>query len=233
MKSISRRSFVGSAAAGFAALASPTVSAEAELLYKPSDWHMASFDQLLKQHYDAKQLYDVTAIEDGNAFDHMVNSLNGLHFGFGFPSGKIKLIAALRAQATYMNFGDDLWDKYHIGAITKTNDPKTGKPATRNIFYASSFGNPPKYTSQNPNDSASAEQDASIQALQSRGVQFLACHMAIEYQSRTIAKKLNLKPEDVAQEVHSHLIPNVIIVPSMVSAIAVLENKGHYGYIRM
>lgn len=233
MKSISRRSFVGSAAAGLAVLASPAATAEAELLYKPSDWQMGTFDQLIKQHYEAKQLYDITDIDDGNAFDHMVNSLNGLHFGFGFPSDKIKLIGALRSKATFMNFSDYLWEKYHIGELNKINDPKTGKPATRNLYYASASGNPPHYTSQDPNNKSSAEQDSSIQALQSRGVQLLACHMAIEYQSGYMAKKLNLKQEDIVQDVQNHLLPGVIIVPSMVSAIAVLENKGHYGYLRM
>lgn len=233
MKSISRRSFVGSAAAGFAALAAPHVSADAELLYKPSDWRTDAFDPLLRQHYDVRQLYDVTDIDGGNAFDHMRNSLNGLHFGFGIPSGKIKLIAALRAQATFMNFSDDLWDKYHLGEMTKINDPKTGRPATRNIFYASPSGNPPRYASQDPNNPSSAEQDASIQALQSRGVQLLACHMAIEFHAGLIAKKLDLRREDIVQDVQSHLLPGVIIVPAMVAAIAVLENKGHYGYLRM
>ncbi len=233
MKSISRRSFVGSAAAGFAALATPSISAESGLLYKPSDWQMSAFDQLLKQHYDAKQLYDITTVDDGNAFDHMVNSFNGLQFGFNIPAGKIKIIAAIRGFATVLNYNDSLWDKYRIGELMKVNDPKTAKPLTRNIFYTSSFGNPPKYTSNDPNNDAFAEEDASIQALQARGLQLLACHMALHGQSIFISKKLKLKQEDVFQDLQTNLLPGVIIVPSMVSAIAVLENKGHYGYIRM
>lgn len=233
MKSISRRLFVGNAAAGLAAFASPAVTAEAELLYKPSDWQMGPFDQLLKHRYDAKQIYDITAVDEGNAFDHMINSFNGLQFGFGIAAEKIKIIGALRSFATVMNYSDSLWEKYPIGELMKINDPKTGKPLTRNIFYPSSFGNPPKYTSKDPNNSGSAEQDASIQALQARGMQLLACHMALHGQSIFISKKLNLNQEEVFQDLQSHLLPGVIIVPSMVSAIAVLENKGHYGYLRM
>ena len=233
MKSITRRSFVGNAAAGIAVLASPTVTAEAELLYKPSNWQTGTFDELLKQRFEAKQIYDVTTVDEGNSLVHMVNSLNGLHFGFGIPTDKIKIVAAFRAQATAFNFSNYLWEKYPVGELMKINDPKTGKPTTKNIYYASASGNPPKYTSQDPNNSASADQDSSIQALQARGVQLLACHMAIQYHSGYIAKKLDLKQEDVVQDVQSHLLPGVLIVPSMVSAIVVLENKGHFGYIRM
>jgi intracellular sulfur oxidation DsrE/DsrF family protein len=233
MQSMSRRSFVGQAAAGLAMMATPAISAADERLYKPSDWQMSSFDRLLKQHYDAKQVYDITEIDDGNAFDHIVNSFNGLHYGFGIPNDHLKIVAALRSKATVFNYSDSLWEKYHIGELLKINDPKTGKPLTRNIFYASSAGNPPKYSSQNPNDDASAEEDTSIQALQARGLQLLACHMALHGQSGFIAKKLKLKQEDVLQDLQTHLLPGVIIVPSMVSAICMLQNKGHFSYIRM
>ncbi len=233
--SMSRRLFVGQAAAGFAALATPGISAEAELLYRTSDWQMGLFQQLLKQKFEVKQLYDVTEIDDGNAFEHMVNSLNGLRFGFGIPAEKVKIVGAFRAKATMLNYSDALWEKYRLGELARIDDPRTGKPAKRNIYYASAAGNPPKYASQDPNDSGSAFQDASIQALQARGVQLLACHIAIYAHSGSLVEKLKLKQtqQEVAQDLSSHLIPGVHIVPSMVSAIAMLQSKGQFSYIRM
>lgn len=235
MKPISRRSFVGHAAAGFAVLATPGITADAKPLFNPSDWHMASFEQLLTQPFEVKQAYDVTAIDEGNAFDHMVNSLNGLHFGFGIPAAEIKIVGALRSKATILNYGDSMWEKYHIGELAKINDPKTGKPATRNIYYASAAGDPPKYTSEDPNNDASAEQDASLQALQARGVQLLACHMAMQRYAGYIVKTLKLQQtqEEVVQDLQSHLLPGVLVVPAMVAAIAMLQTKGHFTYIRM
>lgn len=235
MKPLSRRSFVTHAAAGVAALATPAISANAEFLFNTTNWQAASFQQLLKQPFDAKQMFDVTAIDDGSAFDHMVNALNGLQFGFGIPADKIKIIGAFRAKATFLNFSDSLWEKYRIGELAKVDDPKTGKPATRNIYYASAAGNPPKYASQDPNNEASAFQDASIQALQSRGVQLLACHIALAWQARSLVKKLHLQQtsEEVLQDLSNHLVPGVLIVPSMVSAIAMLQNKGQFAYLRM
>ena len=41
-------------------------------------------------------------------------------------------------------FNDAMWAKYDLGTATKTNDSKTGKPATRNIYYqqVDANGNP-------------------------------------------------------------------------------------------
>jgi intracellular sulfur oxidation DsrE/DsrF family protein len=158
-----------------------------------------------------------------------------LHFGFGIPTNKIKIVGALRAQATILNFNDSMWEKYQIGELSKVKDPKTGLPATRNIYYASAAGNPPKYTSEDPNDDASAEQDTSLQALQARGVQLLACHMATQGYAGRIVKALKLQQtqEEVVQDLQSHLLPGVLVVPAMVAAIAMLQAKGHFTYIRM
>lgn len=226
---------MGHAAAGLSALAAPALSANAaDLLYKPGDWQMTSFQQLLRQRFEVKQLFDATAIEDGNALSHMVNALNGLQFGFGIPAAQIKLVGAFRGQATVLNYGDAIWEKYRIGERLKINDPKTGKPATRNIYATSDAGDPPKYASSDPSQSGSAFQDSSIQALRARGVQFLACHIAMFRGAGQMVRDLKLKqtPEEVLQDVTAHLLPGVLVVPSMVSAIPLLQSRGHFTYLR-
>ena len=236
MRAISRRSFVGQAAvAGLAVMAAPTGVATAERVYTTSEWRRSTFEGLLKQKAEAKQLFDITAIDDGNAFEHMVNSLDGLEFGFGIPAGEIKLVAALRSMASVLNFDDSLWEKYKIGERVKVNDPKTSKPALRNIFYASAAGDPAVYASKDPNDEKSLYADSSIQALQARGVQLLACHMAMFAFATGLVEsfKLKEKPAEVVEELQGHLLPGVLVVPSMVSAIAMLQNKGRFSYLRM
>ncbi|MDE3148588.1 MAG: twin-arginine translocation signal domain-containing protein [Acidobacteriota bacterium] len=236
MKSISRRSFMGHAAAGAAAFAAPAFSAgETNLLYKPGDWQMASFQRLLHQSFEVKQLFDVTKVEDGSALGHMVNSLNGLQFGFGIPASGIKIVGATRGQATVLNFSDYVWEKYRIGETRKINDPKTGKPATNNIYATSAAGNPPKYASSDPNNDGSAFQDISIPALQARGVQFLACHIAMYRAAKATVRdqKLRQTPEEVLQDFTAHLLPGVLVVPSMVSAIAILQSRGQFTYLRV
>lgn len=232
MDSISRRSFFGQATAGLAALAALGTPANAELIYTPADWKMAEFHQLLKHPARAKQLYDVVGINNGNFLAHIENSLNGLQFGFGIPADQIKIVSATHGPSNLLNFDDYVWEKYQIGAGLKIDDPKTGKPATRNIFYASPHGNPPVYASKNPNDQTSSYHDTSIQALQRRGVQFLSCHLATETQAFAMIRihKLTQTQEEVVKDLQKHILPGVLIVPSMVAAIAMLQNEGSFAY---
>ncbi len=233
MNPMSRRLFVGHATAGLAALTAFGVNAHAELVYTPTDWKMAEFHQLLKHPARVKQVYDVVRIEDGNFLNHISNSLNGLHFGFGIPQNQIKIVSATHGPSNLLNFDDYVWEKYQVGAGLKINDPKTGKPATRNIFYASPNGNPPVYASKDPNDPASSYHDTSIHALQQRGAQFLSCHTATEAQAAGIIRlqKLSQTQDEVVKDMQSHVLPGVLIVPSMVAAIAMLQSEGHFSYI--
>ena len=233
MDSINRRAFFGQAAAGLAALSTLGATAQAELVYKPSDWKMAEFKKLLAHPAHVKQVYDVVNIESGNFLNHICNSLNGLHFGFGIPANSIQIVSATHGPSNLVNYDDSIWEKYQIGAWLKIDDPKTSKPATRNIYYESKAGNPPTYASQDPNDMASSYHDTSIQALQRRGVRFLSCHTATEAQARALIahNKLTQKPEEVVQDLQSHTLPGVLIVPSMVAAIALLQSEGHFSYI--
>jgi len=74
---------------------------------------------------------------------------------------------------------------------------------------------------------------ASIRALQSRGIQLLCCHTATEEQSRVLIKQNNLaqQPEEIVKDMLSHTLPGVLVVASMVAAIALLQSEGHYSYI--
>ena len=233
MNSISRRLFFGQATAGLAALTALGATAKAELVYTPTDWKMAEFHQLLKHPARVKQVYDVVRVDNGNFLNHIDNSLNGLHFGFGIPEDQIKIVSATHGPSNLLNFDDYVWEKYKIGEGLKINDPKTGKPATRNFFYASTNGNPPVYTSKDPNDPASSFHDTSIQALQRRGAQFLSCHTATEAQAAGIIRflKLTQTQEEVVKDMQSHVLPGVLIVPSMVAALAMLQSEGHFSYI--
>ena len=233
MNRISRRSFVG-AATGAAVLAIGTVnSAEGQLVYTKSEWKISEFDQLAKNPAQVKQVYDVTQIAEGGFLNNIKNSLNGLHFGFGIPEEQIKIVAALHGPANQLNYDDFIWNKYQIGAWLKVTDPSTGQPAVKNPFYPSKAGTALHYNSDNPDSGESLYQDTSIQALQHRGVKLLACHTATEEQARALIAHSSLKqqPEEIVKEMLAHTLPDVLVVASMVAAIALLQTDGHYSYI--
>jgi intracellular sulfur oxidation DsrE/DsrF family protein len=202
-------------------------------VYGPADWSLSAFNALLKKPARIKQVYDIVTIGDGRFLNNIKNSLNGLHFGFGIAADAIQIVAALHGPANLVNYDDYVWQKYRVGEWLKVEDPTTGAPAVRNVFYPSVSGSKLQYSSSDPNDEGSAYQDKSVQGLQSRGVRFLSCHTATEEQARVLVKRLNLdeSPEQVVRDLQAHTVPGVLIVASMVAAVALLQTEGHYSYI--
>src|SRR5579875_1139887 len=148
------------------------------------------------------------------------------------PPRKYK--SSLHGPANTINYDDYIGSKYKIGEWLKVEDPKTGNAAERNIFYRSKADKDLHYASEDPNDENSLYQDTSVEALQSRGVKFLSCHTALEEQARALVGRLKLSssPEDVVKDFMAHKLPGVLIVPSMVASLALLQNRGHYAYMR-
>ncbi|QNI30174.1 hypothetical protein H7849_13315 [Alloacidobacterium dinghuense] len=237
MQNITRRSFVSTATAGIAALGafgSISREAEAQLVWKAEDWKLAEFEKLVKDPARIKQMFDVIQIGDGKFLNNVKNSLNGLRFGFNIPEHQIKIVAALHGPANMLNYDDFIWEKYEIGAWLKVTDPVTDKPAIRNPFYKTTL-NTKNDAPSSVNDKNSLYQDTSIETLQSRGVQFLSCHTALEEQARVLTKRNNWSkdPEEIVHEILAHTVPGVLVVASMGSAIALLQAEGKYTYITL
>ncbi|MFP5230568.1 MAG: hypothetical protein ACLGXA_23365 [Acidobacteriota bacterium] len=233
MSQLTRRSFVA-ATAGVAAagLFTSSLPADAQLVWTTSEWNLAGFHKLTAHPARVKQVYDVTRIGEGKFLNNIKNSLNGLRFGFGIPEEQIKIAAALHGAANMLNYDDYVWKKYQIGAWLKVTDPVTGQPAERNPFYpaaAPATGD----TAEDPDSEHSLYQARTIQDLQNRGVQFLSCHTATEEQARILARLNHLtdSPEAIVHDMLAHTIPGVLVVASMVAAIALLQTDGHYSYI--
>ena len=227
---MSRRSFVSSIGAGVASLGTlgaAATSADAQFVYLPNDWHMAEFNKLLTSKARVKQLFDCEKLENGDFLSPIKNSINGLQFGFNIPADQIKMVGALRGSANLINFDDSMWEKYQLGEYIKTDDPKTSKPAVRNPFFTKKEG-----LSKDPQDQKSIYQDYSAQAMMDRGMVFLSCHNATTHQAMGIIKKFNLKADvdEVVKDMQSHMLPGVISVPAMVSAIAMLQVEGKFAY---
>ena len=80
MQNVTRRSFVSSVAASvtaLGALSGISNEADAQLVWKASDWKLAEFEKLVKDPARIKQVYDVVQINDGKFLNNVKNSLNG------------------------------------------------------------------------------------------------------------------------------------------------------------
>lgn len=236
MMQLDRRSFFYQAAVGLTAFGAQnefSERAEAQLVWRSPQWNIAGFWALVKDVASVKQVCDVTRIGDGKFLDNMKNTLNGLRYGFGIPVPQIKLVAGLHGPANLINYDDYVWEKYRVGEWLEVTDPATGKPATRNIFYPAKTARQRTATPQDPSDPNSVYQDASVQTLQARGVEFLSCHTALEEQVRALVARDQLRrpTEEIVQDMLAHALPGVLVVASMGAAIALLQAQGHYTYI--
>ncbi|HEV7967565.1 MAG TPA: hypothetical protein VGP19_08345 [Candidatus Acidoferrales bacterium] len=232
MSEFSRRSLLGGAAAAAAATLWSN-SVHAQYVWQKPDWQAAEFDTLTRSPRRIKQVIHGFAINDGRFLKNAKNSLNGLRFGVGVPADQIQIVCALNGPANLLNYSDYVWQKYRIGQWAKENDPKTGEPAVRNFYYPSKAGPTLAYPSDDPNSPDSSDQDISVQGLQARGVRFLSCHSSIEETARALIKANNLsaQPEEVTKDIQAHILPGVLLVPALASALALLQCDGHYSYM--
>src|ERR1700758_4812597 len=98
MNHLTRRSFTSKALAAIAAFgvfSTPKQPAEAQLVWRTSEWNLPSFEELLHEKARVKQLFDITQVESGASLAKVKNSLNGLHYGFGIEPTQIRVVGAL------------------------------------------------------------------------------------------------------------------------------------------
>jgi hypothetical protein len=233
MSEFSRRSLLGGAVAAAAATSLWNEPVHAQYVWQKSDWQAAEFDALTHASRRFKLVVHGFGINDARVLKNVKNALNGLRFGSNVANDQVQVVCALNGPANLMNYTDYVWEKYRIGAWLKENDPKTGEPAVRNIFYPAKAGASMHYASDDPSSDDSLYQDISVQALQSRGVRFLSCHSSTEETARALMKVngLSAQPEDIVKDIHAHALPGVLIVPALSAALAQLQCDGHYGYM--
>ncbi len=164
-------------------------------------------------------------------FNNIKNAMNGLQFGFGHTPSDITMAMANHGPSSAYAYSDYVWSKYKLADALKLKDPN-GNAVTRNVFLQ-----PAKPVDRNadPDADNSFYQDTSIQTMQARGLVMLTCHTAVEEQARAFVKggfaPAGMSAADVANDILTHLIPGAVVVPSMVAAIAVLQQQYRYAFI--
>jgi hypothetical protein len=229
---ISRRTLLGGAVVA-AASAAWSESLEAKSEDKSATWQAADFDKLTHVQKRMKQVIHGNPIDGARFLNNAKNSLVALRFDMGVPADQIQIVCALNGPANTLNFTDYIWQKYNVGQWAKVTDPKTGQPATRNIFYPSKAGNPPHYSSDDPHNEDSAFQDNSIQGLMANGIRFIGCHNSTEQAARGFIAQngLSAPVDEVVKDMLAHTLPGVLITPALAGALAMLQSDGHYSYM--
>lgn len=159
-----------------------------------------------------KQVYDVPEFNGGVGFVwsrvfYITNAETGV------PEKDTTVVLILRHGGLPFAMTDAMWAKYKFGEVFNINDPATKAPSVRNFFYKQPAGTFPI-------------PGMGIDELIASGALFGACNMAIRFYSGIVGKQMNLKPDDVANDWRTNLLPTVQVVPSGVWAVNRVQELG-------
>jgi len=136
----------------------------------------------------------------------------------GTPEKDCSAVVVLRHNAIAYAMENSLWAKYKFGDTFKIDDHLTRAPALRNPFWQPKPG---EFTIPGMGDAA-----IGINELQSIGVMFCVCDMAMTVNSAVMAQNMNLDAAEVKKEWLSGLLPNIQVVPSGVWAVGRAQEHG-------
>lgn len=224
-----RRGFIGTLAAGAAALGMASVlplGLNAESPAPPAgnrtgaqtadDW----FNNVKGTH---RIVYDVTHPEGMMPFawPRVFLITNG---ATGSPVTDCGVVVVLRHNAIPFAFDNSIWKKYDLGTAFKIEDPTTKATAQRNPYWQ-----PAKGDFKIP---GIGEVEIGINQLQADGVMFCVCDVAVTVMTAVMAQQMKLDPVEVKSEWLKALLPGVMVAPSGVWAVGrAQEHKCSYCFV--
>ncbi len=225
-----RWSFLSFSVALAASTAARSAPADAVGLVETSDeFDLAAFDKRVSRSAEIRQVWDAGRLYP-QILGGVKNSLNGFQFGMGIAADHVVTAFVTHNESNVLLYGNAAWTKYRLGEVFGVRDP-SGAVVESNIFVPSrSTGG----GMHDPNDVHGFYQDASVTALQKRGVMFFACNTALVQQAEEIARAGiagSEMPDAIATALRRSLVPGVMLVPSGVAAVTYLQSRYHYGYI--
>jgi intracellular sulfur oxidation DsrE/DsrF family protein len=211
-----RRSFITRLAAGAAVIgATPAVaamgcSAAAAPPAAPAGDELDTWFASMKGPY--KVIYD--CVQPSGGPDGIVFARNFMKFSqdkLATKDADKSVIVSFRHFATPYGYTDAMWAKYpQFAALLKVEDPKTKKPATRNVPL---------------HDDVEDQPGANIPALVTRGVHFTVCGAATEFIAGILAGKTG-DAKAIEAELAANLIPNARMVPAGVVGVQRAQKAG-------
>lgn len=213
-----RRKFLGSLAAGAAAIGLAAIPALLQAAHLPvlENKHTGQddpdtwFNKIKGKH---RIVYDVPEPKEGNdiimpfAWSKVFLMTNA---ATGTPESDCNVVIVLRHSGIGFAMEDRLWSKYKFGELFKVKDPATGAASLRNMMWK-------------PNPAFSipgvGPVPIGIDDLQASGVMFCVCDMALSVYSAVVAGNMKMNKDDIKKDWLAGLLPNVQVVPSGVWAV--------------
>jgi hypothetical protein len=188
------------------------------VVVRPEDWDSAAASELVSYRYRSLQVWENDDV-NGPWPGLMRESMNGQKFAHGNP--EFLAVSATHGLAHLALFTQSMWDKYGLAGLT-------GGKFSSNTFLIEKPSVSLKDDIQD-GDGFYGPSNSNIVSLQKRGAVFIACHDSIFAISRKLHAdaKFNGQPvERIAADLTNHLIPDTVLVPSVVGFLVELQRAG-------
>jgi hypothetical protein len=212
-----RREFLGTVAAGAAALGIATLTAPFRSIaggnQAPPAGDTSEFETWLgKIKGKHRQVFDSPAPHEGLPFawSKVFLMSNG---AVGVKEDDITAMLVLRHEAIPLSMGHDLWSKYKFGEVFKITDAATKAPSLRNPFYQ-------------PKEGEMKLPGMAIEDLLKSGVLIGVCDMALTVYSMGVAEAMKMDAADVKKEWLAGILPGIQLLPSGVLAVNRAQEHG-------
>lgn len=210
-RSTHRRGFLGTIAAGTAAIGITALAKPLRVTAEPRVSMLGSDDSgfeawLGKIKGKHRQVFDAAGVNNGMplAWSRVFLMTNK---GVGVADNDVTAVVVLRHEAICLGMGHDLWTKYKFGETFKVQDDATKAPALRNPFFQ-------------PKEGELKLPGMALEDLQKSGVLFGICDMALTFYSKFVfAPKMNMEADAIKKEWVAGILPGIQIVPSGVLAV--------------
>ena len=175
---------------------------------------------------DHRCLFDFPAHKNGAGLVHILNYITTYQAAYGADISDVSTIGTLYSigpqSSIAMAFTDDMWAKYRFGEYLALDDPQTGKPSVRNLFYKTMEGDSlPRVGNIGPFP------DASVSALQEKmGTIFLLCNNAVTALGMDLSMQGRGETEAIIADLKNHVHSGIHLVPAMVIAIEKAQVAG-------
>ena len=220
-----RRGFLGTLAAGAAAIGLATIASPIRAAAEPATTGTGTtfndpadpdawFSQIKGKHrlvLDVPRPHEILPFAWPKVF-LMTNAATGT------PEKDNSVVVILRHEGIPYAFEDRIWAKYKFGEVFKIDDPVTKAPSLRNPFWKPKPGD-----FQVP---GLGNVDIGIDQLQDSGVLFCVCDVAMTVYSAALAGGMKADPAEIKKEWMSGLLPGVQPVPSGIWAVGRAQEHG-------
>jgi intracellular sulfur oxidation DsrE/DsrF family protein len=203
----SRRRFLAggaAAAAGLVAASTRRLEAAERQLSGATD-HDAWIERMAGED---RFLFDASDHRDGRLLGLIHHYYDTHRDSYGLSEREVSAAGTLYGTTIFFGLTDAMWAKYPLGAAigdeTLRHNPWRTAPVVRGKVVPT----------------------AGIESLQQRGAVFLLCYDGLKTRSRQVAAQVGREAPDVLADMEAHVLPGVVVVPSVIVAIQRAQRRG-------